>query len=127
MQDKPGERCKTLDDMSRQQASPDAKLSAQMKTITVKDLGQEGNEFQKRVAAQQGAGRRLLVGLDLHGQQVTVAMQEDGGAIRSAGRMSHEGCLFWLERKGLEGWEIHSCYEAGVDGKRLNVLGRKLS
>jgi hypothetical protein len=100
--------------MSRQQAAPAAKLSALMKKITTKEIVQEGNQFQKRVAAQEGGGRRLVLGLDMHGQQVTVAMQEDGGAIRAAGRMSHPQCLFWVERKVLEGWEVHSCYEAGV-------------
>jgi transposase len=109
--------------MSRQEASPDASLSAQMKKLTTKELVQEGERIQKRIAAKVGAGRRLLLGLDMHGRQVTVAMQEDGGLIRAAGRMGHEQCLVWVERKVLEGWEVHSCYEAGVYGY---WFGRKL-
>jgi hypothetical protein len=37
--------------------------------------------------------------------------------------MGHEQCLVWVERKVLEGWEVHSCYEAGVYGY---WFGRKL-
>ena len=115
--------------MSRQQAAPAAKLSARMKKQNIKDLVQDGNHFQKRVAAKVGARRRLLVGLDMHGGQVTVGMQEDGGKVRPAGRMAHGQCLIWLERKLLEGWEVHGCYEAGVYGywfhRRLVNLGVK--
>jgi transposase len=103
--------------MSRQRAAPAAKLSAhQMKKLTAKELVQDGNHFQKRVAGKMGTGRRLLLGLDMHGGQVTVAMQEDGGAVRPAGRLAPGQCLMWIERKVLEGWEVHSCYEAGVYG-----------
>ena len=109
--------------MSRQEASPDASLSAQMNKLTTKELVQDGERIQKRIAAKVGTGRRLLLGLDMHGRQVTVAMQEDGGLIRAAGRMGHGQCLVWVERKMLEGWEVHSCYEAGVYG---NWFARKL-
>ena len=104
-------------------------LSAQMKTITTKELVQGGERSEKRIGAKVGAGRRLLLGLDMHGRQVTVAMQEDGGLIRAVGRMGHGPCLVWVERKVLEGWEVHSCYEAGVYGnwfaRRLVGLGVK--
>ena len=33
--------------------------------------------------------RVLSLGLDVHYRQVTVAMQEDGGRIKAAGKMGH--------------------------------------
>jgi hypothetical protein len=94
-----------------------------MKKLTTEEVVQDGERIQKRIAAKVGAGRRLLLGLDMHGRQVTVAMQEDGGLVRAVGRMGHGQCLVWVERKRLEGWEVHSCYEAGVYG---NWFARKL-
>jgi transposase len=100
-----------------------------MKKQTTKEIVQDGERIQKRIAAKVGAGRRLLLGLDMHGRQVTVAMQEDGGLVRAVGRMGHGQCLVWVERKRLEGWEVHSCYEAGVYGnwfaRKLMALGVK--
>jgi hypothetical protein len=40
--------------------------------------------------------RVLKLGLDVHYRQVTVAMQEDGGRIKAAGKMSHEVFLNWV-------------------------------
>ena len=37
------------------------------------------------------ANRVLNLGLDVHYRQVTVAMQEDGGRIKAAGKMRHAG------------------------------------
>ncbi|MEA3163075.1 MAG: hypothetical protein QOE88_893, partial [Verrucomicrobiota bacterium] len=37
----------------------------------------------------------LNLGLDDHYRQVTVAMQEDGGRIKSAGKMTHVAFLNW--------------------------------
>src|SRR5580704_13935868 len=55
--------------------------------------------------------RRVLnLGLDVHYWQVTVAMQEDGGRIKSAGKMGHPEFLNWVLKKLEEGWEIYSCY-----------------
>jgi transposase len=64
--------------------------------------------------------RVLNLGLDVHYRQVTVAMQEDGGRIKSAGKMGHPEFLNWVGKKLAEGWEINSCYEAGASGYWLH-------
>jgi hypothetical protein len=64
--------------------------------------------------------RVLNLGLDVHYWQVTVAMQEDGGRIKSAGKMGHPEFLNWVGKKLEEGWEIYSCYEAGASGYWLH-------
>ena len=58
--------------------------------------------------------RVLNLGLDVHYRQVTVAMQEGGGRIKSAGKMGHVDFLNWVQKKLQEGWQIYSCYEAGA-------------
>jgi transposase len=71
--------------------------------------------------------RVLKLGLDLHYRQVTVAMQEDGGRIKAAGKMGYEVFLNWIQKKLEEGWQICSCYEAGASGywlhRQLEALG----
>ena len=62
----------------------------------------------------------LNLGLDDHYRQVTVAMQEDGGRIKSAGKMTHVAFLNWVRQKLAEGWEVNSCYEAGACGYWLH-------
>src|ERR1700733_5670987 len=62
----------------------------------------------------------LNLGLDDHYRQVTVAMLEDGGRIKSAGKMTHVAFLNWVRQKLAEGWEINSCYEAGACGYWLH-------
>ena len=64
--------------------------------------------------------RVLNLGLDVHYRQVTVAMQEDGGRIKAAGKMGYVDFLNWVGKKLAEGWEIHSCYEAGASGYWLH-------
>src|SRR6266481_3759423 len=64
--------------------------------------------------------RALKLGLDVHYRQGTVAMQEDGGRIKAAGKMSHESFLNWVRTKLEEGWRIDSCYEAGASGYWLH-------
>jgi hypothetical protein len=64
--------------------------------------------------------RVLKLGLDVHYRQVTVAMQEDGGRIKAAGKMSHADFLNWVRKKLEEGWQIYSCYEAGASGYWLH-------
>ena len=64
--------------------------------------------------------RVLKLGLDVHYRQVTVAMQEDGGRIKAAGKMPHADFLNWVQRKLEEGWQIYSCYEAGASGYWLH-------
>src|SRR6201997_691958 len=64
--------------------------------------------------------RALKLGLDVHYRQVTVAMQEDGGRIKAAGKMSHGAFLGWVCTKLEEGWRIDSCYEAGASGYWLH-------
>src|ERR1700731_4455165 len=65
--------------------------------------------------------RVLKLGLDVHYRQVTVAMQEDGGRIKAAGKMSHGVFWTWVDKKLKEGWQIYSCYEAGASGYWLAV------
>src|SRR5262249_41084974 len=60
--------------------------------------------------------RDLKLGLDVHYRQVTVAMQEDGGRIKAAGKMSHGAFLEWIRTKLEKGWQLYSCYEAGASG-----------
>jgi len=80
--------------------------------------GSEGNE-----AREQHKGDRVLkLGLDLHYRQVTVAMQEDGGRIKGAGKMSHQAFGHWMDKKLAAGWQIESCYEAGASGYWLHRL-----
>src|ERR1700760_3912497 len=62
----------------------------------------------------------LNLGLDDHYRQITVAMQEDGGRIKSAGKMTHAVFLNWVRQKLTENWEINSCYEAGACGYWLH-------
>src|ERR1700741_2766312 len=64
--------------------------------------------------------RVLNLGLDVHYRQVTVAMQEDGGRIKSAGKMGHLDFLNWVQKKLQEGWQIYSCYEGGASGYWLH-------
>ena len=64
--------------------------------------------------------RVLNLGLDVHYRQVTVAMQEGGGRIKSAGKMGHVDFLNWVQKKLQEGWQIYSCYEAGASGYWLH-------
>ena len=66
--------------------------------------------------AEQGGKGVLKLGLDMHYRQVTVAMQAESGPIKSVGRMSHDRFGSWVDKKLREGWEIHSCYEAGASG-----------
>jgi transposase len=64
--------------------------------------------------------RVLNLGLDVHYRQVTVAMQQDGGRIKAAGKMRHVDFLNWVQKKLQEGWQIESCYEAGASGYWLH-------
>ena len=62
----------------------------------------------------------LKLGLDVHYRQVTVAMQQEDGAIKAVGRMNHDGFWNWVQRKTKEGWALSSCYEAGASGYWLH-------
>ena len=68
----------------------------------------------------KAAARILKLGLDLHYRQVTAGMQEDGGRIKPMGKMCYERFVNWVQKKLAEGWEIHSCYEAGANGYWLH-------
>jgi hypothetical protein len=57
-----------------------------------KETGDEATQDKAQV-------RALKLGLDVHYRQVTVAMQEDGGRIKAAGKMSHEAFLDWVRTK----------------------------
>lgn len=87
------------------------------------------NNTEARVSAseqdQSRAGRsanktRVKLGLDMHYRQVTVAMQEEDGAIKALGKMSHDGFSNWVEKKLQAGFELYSCYEAGASGYWLH-------
>ena len=80
--------------------------------------GSGGNQ----ASGQHNGNRVLRLGLDLHYRQVTVAMQEDGGRIKSVGKMSHQAFGHWVDKKLAEGWQIESCYEAGASGYWLHRL-----
>ena len=83
-------------------------------TVTISGSG-------KNQANEASNGQRVLnLGLDVHYRQVTVAMQEDGGRIRAAGKMGHEVFLNCVGTKLEEGWRIRSCYEAGASGYWLH-------
>src|SRR5215467_10396030 len=64
--------------------------------------------------------RALNLGLDVHYRQVTVAMQEDGGRIKAAGKMNHGAFVDWIGTKLEKGWQLYSCYEAGASGYWLH-------
>jgi transposase len=76
-----------------------------------------------------GEKRVLKLGLDTHYRQVTVAMQEDGGRIKVAGKKAYGDFANWVQKKLDEGWEIYSCYEAGATGywqhRQLERMGVK--
>jgi hypothetical protein len=69
------------------------------------------------------AKRVLNLGLDVHYRQDTVAMQEDGGRIKVAGKMGHEIFLNWVRKKLEEGWQINSCYEPQLALPRAALEG----
>jgi transposase len=75
-------------------------------------------ESQARI--EQKNSRLLKLGLDMHYRQVTAGMQEEAGRIKAIGKMGHEAFRSWVEKKLKEGWEIHSCYEAGASGYWLH-------
>jgi transposase len=113
--------------MSRQLAAPAAKLSTRMNTKT--RLGNSLHQRLHQLRVEEKCNRVLKLGLDVHYRQVTVAMQEEAGAIKAVGRMGHEGFGNWVERKSKAGWDIYSCYEAGASGywlhRELEQLGIK--
>src|SRR6201985_2543040 len=58
--------------------------------------------------------RVLNLGLDVHCRQVTVAMQEDGGRIKSAGKIRHVDFLNWVQKKPQEGY-LNRVLNLGLD------------
>jgi transposase len=70
--------------------------------------------------SKESVVRVLNLGLDVHYRQVTVAMQEDGGRIKSAGKMCYPEFQNWVRNKLQESWQIKSCYEAGASGYWLH-------
>jgi len=77
---------------------------------------------ESQASIEQNNSRLLKLGLDMHYRQVTVGMQEEAGQIKAVGKMGHEAFSSWVEKKLKEGWEIHSCYEAGASGYWLHRL-----
>ena len=78
------------------------------------------SDGERRASVEQGTKGLLKLGLDVHYRQVTVAMQEEDGALKAVGRMSHDGFWNWVQRKIKEGWAICSSYEAGASGYWLH-------
>src|SRR5271166_5009207 len=103
-----------VDDMSRQQTALAVKLSALMNKETI------SSDIISAASLVNYVNRVLNLGLDVHYRQVTVAMQEDGGRIKAAGKMRHVDFLNWVQKKLQEGWQIYSCYEAGASGYWLH-------
>ena len=89
-------------------------------------LSRNGNS---ELSVVNGEKRVLKLGLDTHYRQVTVAMQEDGGRIKVAGKKAYGDFSNWVQKKLDEGWEIYSCYEAGATGywlhRQLERMGVK--
>ena len=100
--------------MSRQQTALAVKLSALMNKETI------SRDIISGASLVNYVNRVLNLGLDVHYRQVTVAMQEDGGRIKAAGKMGHVDFLNWVQKKLQEGWQIYSCYEAGASGYWLH-------
>ena len=75
---------------------------------------------QVQARARGESKGRVKLGLDMHYRQVTVAMQEEDGAIKALGKMSHDGFSQWVEKKLQAGFELYSCYEAGASGYWLH-------
>jgi transposase len=71
--------------------------------------------------------RRLKLGIDVHLRQYTVVAQYGEQAPRPARVFTPEEFLAWVAQQIAEGWEVHSCYEAGAFGynlhRRLTALG----
>src|SRR5580692_10293428 len=89
-----------------------------MKQNTVSERVCDNGQHQ---ASEERKSKGVLkLGLDVHYRQVTVAMQEEAGAIKAVGRMGHDGLGNWVERKLKAGWELYSCYEAGASGYWLH-------
>jgi transposase len=88
------------------------------------------SDRESNLAIEVNHGKRVLnLGMDTHFRQVTAGMQEDGGRIKAAGKMSYPLFLAWVQKKLDEGWEIYSCYEAGATGywlhRQLEQMGVK--
>ena len=84
------------------------------KTETISDRERDQARVSRAVAG------KVKLGLDMHYRQVTVAMQEEDGAIKALGKMSHDGFSNWVEKKLQAGFELYSCYEAGASGYWLH-------
>lgn len=72
----------------------------------------------ERVAVQTAMMMKL--GIDLHAADAVVCRQEGGQVPKPAVRMSVEGLVEQVEQWRKDGWEVHSCYEAGPCGYGLH-------
>ena len=92
-------------------------------------IGEISKGIGSEATQDKAPGRVLKLGLDVHYRQVTVAMQEDGGRIKAAGKMGYGAFMDWIGAKLEQGWRIESCYEAGAGGywlhRQLVELGVK--
>src|SRR5260370_16073470 len=96
--------------MRRQETALAVKVFAVMNKETI------SSDIISAASLVNYVNRVLNLGLDVHYRQVTVAMQEDGGRIKAAGKMGHGDFLKWVQKKLQERWQIYSCYEAGASG-----------
>jgi hypothetical protein len=85
-------RDRIADDMSRQQTA----LAVNCRLYELYEKKQSVSSSSNQASLADYVNRVLKLGLDVHYRQVTVAMQEDGGRIKAAGKMSHEVFLNWV-------------------------------
>src|SRR6202045_2510093 len=76
----------------------------------------DGNQ----ASGEHNGNRVLRLGLDLHYRQVTMAMQEGGGRVKSVGKMSHQAFAHWVDKKLAQGWPTARCSERGASGSWLH-------
>jgi hypothetical protein len=69
----------------------------------MKTNGSISSSSSNQASLADCVNRILKLGLDVHYRQVTVAMQEDGGRIKSAGKMCHADFLHGLNSNPFQG------------------------
>ena len=66
--------------------------------------------------AQAKEKRIVKFGLDVHADQITVCRMQEGSLPQPAQKMSPQKALSWIIGHVEDGFEVHSCYEAGPCG-----------
>lgn len=60
------------------------------------------------------------LGMDVHGEQITISRQIDGCVPQPAQRMKWDRALEWIREQVKSGAKVYSCYEAGPCGYGLH-------